>query len=295
MKTFKNFKMNVKRGWNKNGQLILAVTAGVSAITAVVLAFKGGEKVMDVKAEYDVKMCKATEDLQNGYITQEDFEKTRKDATIEKVKGFTVCYGPAIAFVTVSIVSTAFGYKISIGKQAAALAALKIAESKRGELEAKAKEIVGEKKFEEIKKGILTDKVNSKELPNDIHAPEYEKDGDGNFIAKQYMLPFMLDYDGSFFMGTRNMVDRAMAKAAVKCKREMSLCYNDVKEALKDEGCVGTGLDKHTNGDNVGWIPEDLDSQAVLEYDITPIMHEAIETPVQVIEFARDPSQYAWD
>lgn len=295
MKNFKELKFSAKKGWNKHGQLILAVVASGTAIAAVVAAFKGGAKAATVKEERREKIDEATQALQSGEISQKDFEEKAKVANIEAAKGFLVCYGPAVAFVTVSVVSTAFGYKISVGKQAAALIAYKALETKHEELVAKTKEIVGDSKFEKIKTEILGDHVNGRDIPGDVHAPEYEKDADGNYVAKQYMLPFMLDWDGSFFMGTRPMVDRALNKFAARTRRDMSGSWNDLKRCLMDEGCTGIGLSPHPNGDKTGWLPDDLDGQAILNYDIQPIMSEQLETPVQVIEFHDDPKEFTWD
>lgn len=297
MKTLKGFRSRAKIGWNKHGQLILAVTSGVAAITATVLAFRAGEKAVEIKETRRDRLEDATIQLQNGEISQQDFEKEQRDANIEAVKGFFVYCGPAVAFVTVSIVSTAFGYKISIGKQAAALAALKIADSKRGELEAKAKEVIGEKKFEQIKDGILSDKVNSQTIPEDVHATEdeYEYDGDNNLIKKAYDQPCLLVCDGSMFMGNPLKIKRAILNASQRCSVENYVTINELKDELKEAKCSGTQLRHTMNNEYLGFITDDL-NRGVIDYKIRPIQSDDLGgCQVLAIEFLKEPAPITWN
>ena len=277
----KGFGSSIKRGWNKNNQFILAVAAGISAVGAVVLAFRGGEKIVEVKETYRDKKEDATIRLQEGEISQEDFEKEIRSATVEAAKGFCIYYGPAIVTVTITVVCTAFGYKIGIGKQVAALAAYKASESKIKELEDKTKELLGEKKFDEIKTEILKDRVESKEIPEDVHAPEYKKDAEGNYLPEPYEMPCWFDWTKHYWMSRRSDIEDAIAAA---CRNAIDRGDDVLKVStlMRFLDPDGEHLEYTDVCDTHGWRVEDFifDSKKqmkIIPYRLIPITRSGFE------------------
>lgn len=270
----KKFGKGAKACWNKNNQVFLAILAGSCAIGAVVEAIRAMPKASKIMEERRDEIDTLTMDLQDGEISAEEFKKETREVNIRAAKEYALTYGTTMALLILSLGSTACNYKISIGKQAALIGAYKALELKSGDFIEKTKEIVGEKKFEDIKSGIIKDQISKADIPDSIKAPEYEKDADGNFLAKQYLYPCWDSYTARPFMSSVSQIDLAMRKAADICcdRNEGSISISDINELLDPNG---TYLPRSDAGDTHGFIASTVKDN---NYSI-PYKTKAIDVP----------------
>ena len=260
VKSLKKFNLKsvgrgMKKGWDKNGQLICAIVAAGCAVAAVVEAVKVGPVAVKIKEERQNELDILTADLQDGEISQEEYKKQVKLTNIEAVKESVYAFAPTAGFLAVSLASTAFGYKISMGKQAMLLAGYKALEYKSDKFMAKAKDILGEKKIDEIKTAVIKEDIEKADIPDTIKAPEYEKDKDGNFVAKPYKYPC---WEGTFrrpFTNSVSGIDMAMTKAATYCYSHGQITFNKICEFLDP---TGLDLRPFDIGDKIGYRDSDL-------------------------------------
>ena len=251
----KSVGRGMKKGWDKNGQLICALVAAGCTVAAVVEAVKVGPVAVKIKEERQNELDILTADLQDGEISQEEYKKQVKETNVEAAKEYAYAFAPTAGFLMVSLASTAFGYKISMGKQAMLLAGYKALEYKSDQFIAKTKEIVGEKKLDEIKTAVIKDDIEKADIPDSIKAPEYEKDKDGNFLAKAYMYPCWDSEFGRPFMNSVSGIDMAMTKAATYCYSHEQISLSKIFEYLDPSG---TYLKPTDRSDQYGFRDSDL-------------------------------------
>ena len=283
---WKGLAKKAKTGWNKNNQKVLALMAGACAIGAVIEAIRATPKAIVIKEARKKDLSELTENLKTEKITKEEFQKKQFDVNLMTAKEYALCYGTTICLLTLSLGSTACNYKISIGKQAALLGAYKALEAKSGEFADKVKEVVGEKKLGEIKNGIVKDHLDKAEIPDRIKAPEYEKDADGNFIAKQYSYPCWEEQSGRPFMSSVSRIDIAMQKASAKCYSRGSITLNEIFELLDPNG-----LDLPFNdfGETHGFIDRDLTTDKLLPYHTRAVDKDGFDYSFTAIIFDKEP------
>ena len=272
----------LRAGWNKNNQKILAVVAGACAIGAVVEAIRATPKANQIAEARRDELEDLSIRLQEEEINSEEHQKLVKETNFRAAKEFALCYGTTMCLLILSVGSTACNYKISIGKQAALLGAYKALEAKSGELIEKTKEIVGEKKFDEIKTGVVKDHLDKAEIPASIKPPEYEKDADGNFLAKQYMYPCWEDESGRPFMSSVSTIDTAMRKASARCFARDSITLNEIYEILDPNGVY---LYPNGFGETHGFISSQLNSEKLIPYHTRPVDREGYDHSFTAIIF----------
>lgn len=281
---------SLKTGWSKNNQVILAVMAGACAIGAVVEAIRATPKASKIMEERKDAIDTLTMDLQDGEISAEEFKKTQLDINIRSAKDYALCYGTTMCLLLLSVGSTACNYKISIGKQAALLGAYKALESKSCVFIEKAKEVVGDKKFDEIKTAVVKDQISKADIPDSIKAPEYEKDADGNFLAKQYMYPCWDSYNSRAFMSSVSQIDIAMRKAANICldRNEGMISINEINELLDPNGVY---LKRSASGETHGFIAKDIkDNNYSIPYKTKAIDVEGYDHSFTAVIYTLEPA-----
>ena len=280
--SLKGLGKKAKLGWSKNNQKILALIAGACAIGAVFEAVRATPKALAIKEARKEDLEKLTENLQIEKITKEEFQKKQWEINLQSAKEYACCYGTTVCLLILSVGSTACNYKISIGKQAALLGAYKALESRSNEFIEKAKEVVGDKKFDEIKTSVVKDHIDKAEIPEGIKAPEYEKDADGNFLAKQYMYPCWEDESGRPFMNSVSGIDIAMRKASAKCFSRDSITLNEIYELLDPNGVY---LYPNGFGETHGFISSQLNSEKLIPYHTRPVDREGFDHSFTAIIF----------
>lgn len=281
----------LKNCWSKNNQKVLAVMAGACAIGAVIEAIRATPKASKIMEERKDALDTLTMDLQDGEVSAEEFKKTQTDINFRAAKDYALCYGTTMCLLMLSVGSTACNYKISIGKQAALLGAYKALESKSGVFVEKAKEVVGEKKFDEIKTAVVKDQISKADIPDSIKAPEYEKDADGNFLAKQYMYPCWDSYTGRPFMGSVSQIDVAMRKAANICldRNEGMITIGEINELLDPNGVY---LKRSSSGETYGFIAKDIkDNNYSIPYKTKAIDVDGYDHSFTAVIYTLEPAR----
>ena len=282
----KSLGKKLKTGWNKNNQTILAVMAGACAIGAVIEAARSTPKAMVIRDGRTAELEAATKELQEGTITQEEFRKKQFDINLMTAKEYACCYGTTACLLILSVGSTACNYKISIGKQAALLGAYKALEARSSEFMEKAKEVVGEKKIDAIKKGIVKDHIEKADIPESIKDPEYEKDENGNYVNKPYAYPCWEDGTGRAFPSNATQIKEGMVKAAEICKRNDKISINQINEILDP---TGRYLPPCKLGEH-GFIAQDLvDDYSRLPYSLIAVNKEGYNHAFTAIVWDTDP------
>lgn len=288
---FNSFKNGLKTGWNKNGQAILAVVAAGSAIGAVIEAVKAGPKAASIKEERAAKLEELTKSLQDKNIETDHFKKEQRKLNWEAAKQYALTYGTTAALLAISVGCTAFGYKVSIGKQAVLLGAYKALELKNEELTDKVKEIVGEKKFKEIKNGIVKDHIENGDVSK-IPANETPVDENGKPIGPVHYGCWD-DYCGREFGPlTLTQIDIGMQKASRYCYGRDSITVNQIYEML---GGSIIGLRPTGAGERHGFISNDLDADCMIPYHTEAIMVDGRDEPAIALIFDKEPALLGWD
>ena len=276
----------LKTCWNKNNQIVLAVIAGACAVGAVVEAIRATPKATKIADKRRDAIDNLTFDLQDGEISQKEYQKEVLNINWRAAKEYAVCYGSSMAMLILSVGATACNYRVSIGKQAALLGAYKALELKSSEILDKTKEIVGDKKFDEIKSAVVKDHLDKAEIPDNIKAPEYEKDADGNFLAKPYMYPCWEDQTGRPFMSSVSRIDIAMRKASSFCYSRGDITLNQIFEILDPNGMY---LPPTAFGETHGFIDNDLDSEKLIPYHTRAMDKEGFDCSFTAIIFDKEP------
>ena len=218
----------MKSGWDKNGQIVLAVVAAGSAIGAVISAIKAGPKAASIKEEQAAKLEDLMERLKEKEINSEGFKKEQHSINIEAVKGCVVTYIPTAALLGISIGATACGYQVSIGKQAMLLGAYKALENRNGELEKKARELLGDEKFEAIENSIVQD-----------------------------------TWSGRYFHSTPSKIRAAMIDASDDLGDSDQMSIAEIHDYISPSELVATEC-----SENYGFISNDLNSNKMIPYSI---------------------------
>lgn len=283
---FRKAGKQLKTCWNRNNQMVLAVVAGACAIGAVVEAIRATPKATKIADDRRDRLDTLTLELQDGEISQKTYQKEVKEANWRAAKEYALCYGTTLGLLILSVGSTACNYRVSIGKQAALIGAYKALESKSDAFVEKAKEIVGEKKIDEIRNAVVKDHLDKADIPETIKAPEYEKDADGNFLAKPYMYPCWEDQTGRPFMSSVSRIDAAMRKASGICYSRGEISLNDIFEILDPNGMY---LPPTAFGESHGFVDTDLDSEKMLPYHTRAIDKDGFDCSFTALMFDREP------
>lgn len=271
---------SLKLCWNKNNQKVLAIVAGACAIGAVVEAIRSTPRATKIAEARRDELDTIAIDLQEGEISSEDYQKRQREVNWRAAKEYALCYGTTMALLILSVGSTACNYRVSIGKQAAILGAYKALEAKSGEFIEKTKELIGEKKFDEIRTSVVKDHIDNATIPEGISDPEYEKDADGNYVAKQYFKGCWEDGTGRPFPGNETIVEQSLFKAAQYCKLNGEISLNKICEYLDPTGRYLPPCDLGENG----FVAEDLvDEYSKLPYTLRPVKREGYDHPFTAI------------
>lgn len=289
----KSVGKSFKDGWNKNNQAILVLIAGVCAIGAVVEGVKAGPKATDILAKRERDLEDLADELKNDELTKEEFKVEQRKINVETAKGLVKTFAPTCTLLAGSIAADIVGYRVSIAKQAVLYAGYKAAIADKEELLNKAKEVVGEKKLNAIKSGVVKDHIEKTEIDREkIKEPEYELDSDGKPIPKAYKYPCWDEYSGRAFMSNVTSIDIAMQKASRYCYSNDSITVNKIYEYLGDSvvGLCATGA-----GENHGFISNDLDKDCMIPYHTEAIEVEGYDHAFTALIFDKDPALLGWD
>lgn len=250
---------SVQHGWNKHGQIITVIVAGASAVMAVYECYKATKKVAEIDEAKEEQLELIDEKLKTEEIDQKEYEVERKTIQKNAVKDYAFCYGKTAAFLMLSLGANAFGYKISLGKQAALLGMYKLSESKKEEIIAKTREILGDKEYDKlvskVESGIAADHIKATPMPEEIKRKELtdeEASAGGDMNVFDY--PCWDEWAGRYFKSTRAKIERAILAASSRAAKEMFVPMNYIYDEL-DMACSAGGAE---NGFNSGDLENGL-------------------------------------
>ena len=250
---------SVRHGWNKHGQIITVIVAGASAVMAVYECYKATKKVTEIDEAKEEQLELIDEKLKAEEISQKEYETERKNIQKNAIKDYAICYGKTAGFLALSLGANAFGYKISLGKQAALLGMYKLSESKKEEIIAKTKEILGDKEYEKlvskVESGIAADHIKATPMPEEVRRKELtdeEIQNAGDVTTFDY--PCWDEWAGRYFSSTRAKIERAILAASARAGKEMFVPMNYIYDEL-NMACSAGGAE---NGFNSGDLENGL-------------------------------------
>ena len=217
----------------KNSPTILTATAVVGVVATAIFAVKATpkaeQKLQNLEEEYQKK-------FDDGEI---DSPKVPK---IEIAKKVAPVYLPAVLMGAGTITSIIFANTVSMRRQAALASAYSLSEKAFEEYREKTKEVVGEKKEDEIQKKVYKDELAEQDprLLNVTHT------GKGEQLFKEMVT-------GRYFRSSKAAIGEAennLNKELIK-GIDTYISLNDAYDEL--------GLENVDIGDLLGWDSSDLD------------------------------------
>lgn len=156
----------------KKSPVLLAGAAVAGVVGVAVAAVKAGPKI---KEAFDTK----NEDLEDvelqvkgEEITDEEAKKLKKEIIVKFIKDLAITSLPVIISAGLTIACILGLNAVHLKKQAALTALVTIAEGQSDEFIAKAKEIIGEDKVDEIEKALFKDKLKKDSENSDNQNPD---------------------------------------------------------------------------------------------------------------------------
>ena len=267
--------------------MILACVAAGSAVAAVVSAVKAGPEAVRIQEARKVELERLAKEKKD----EKEYKKDKLYVNFETGKAYALCFAPTAGFLLLCLGSIGYGYKISAAKYATLLGAYKTLQGKHTELEKKAREVIGDKKVDNIKKLIVSDHLQETDMPEGIEwvsEEDWEKDRQGNVIAKNYPTPCFDDWGKRIFPATRSKIEKAMIKYSQRLLNGWSEFVN-VTMIYRELDPEGKYLPISVATDEYGWTEDDLMwseeySCKIIPFVFTSIIKDEYEHPVLCLE-----------
>lgn len=250
-----------------NSPTILTAIGATGVVGTAVLAARGHAKAVDHVRDYVLdgstfydgdKYVDVITDLRDNDLSSIDYVKVTWQH-----------YLPAVLTGAVSIACIIGANSIHTRRQAVLISAYTLSERALTEYQAKAQEILGEKKAEAIKDEVAKDRVLA--TPSDTYVPPYE--GKGQLCQDSQ--------SGRYFWATPEQIDRAENEVNQLILNDGHASLNDLYRALPN-------LDPIKSGEELGWTNGTL----------IGIRKTAVLTPedktVLYIEYSTDPIRNYW-
>lgn len=136
---------------------ILLGSAMAGTVITAVLSWKAGIKADKILKEQHEKM----EEIEEEDISDEEFAEKKKELTIDTVKKMTPIVAPPVIAGAGTIISVIGGYKAASTQIATLSALYSMSEKALADYQDKAKEIIGQKKSQQITDEVKADKVKN--------------------------------------------------------------------------------------------------------------------------------------
>lgn len=236
---------------------IMLGAAIAGTIVTGVLSWRAGIKVDKIISEQKEKLEANEEDMLNEGADDAQIEEMRKDNTIETIKRVVPVASLPVLAGTSTIIAVVCGYKAASTQIATLSTLYSLADKALTDHMDKAKEVIGEKKTQEI-----TDLVNADKVKNNPPGKnEVFITGKGETLCYD-------DYSGRYFKSDAESIRKAV---------------NDINAQLRDDYFVSLnefyallGLSNVKLGDDIGFAMEDsylnLSFSATLTDDNVPCL-----------------------
>lgn len=219
----------------KNSPTILTAVGVAGVVSTAVLAVKATPQAMAKIDEAQVQKALAHEEAeQSGNAVA-----ANRDLTVaEKIKASYLCYIPAAAVATVTIVCIIAGNRISVRRQAALLGLYEITERGFREYQEKVTEQIGKQKEQAVRDDIAIQ-----------HMKDNPVDNREIIIASGGDVLFMDDWSNRYFKSDMETVRQAVNDVNEECMNMGYVSLNDFYSKI--------GLPKNGSGDETGWSAPD--------------------------------------
>lgn len=247
---------------NHSREIKLGLTIAGVILTAAASA-NAGIKANQIMKEQKQKI----DDLNNYEIDMPDdqYEKEKRDITIETIKRMAPVVLPPVIIGGATICSAISGYNSATKQLAAISAAYSISEAKLSDYTDKAKELLGDKKVQEVKDAVGQDKViNNPPKQNTIIST-----GKGNVLCLD-------DYSGRYFYSDAESIRKATNNINKRLMDEYFISLNDYYDEL--------GLPDIGMGHDLGFAIDDGMIEPTFSTSIT-----ADDRPCLVLNYVVSP------
>lgn len=255
------FVDNMLKNIKAKGPLILTVTAILEVIATGVAAYKAGIKAKEILDTHKKKMKEI----------KSDDKEAKKAVYKETAKKMVPVLAPCICMGGLATASILSANKISAKRIAVLSAAYNAADKSLGEWQKKVEEMVGVQKTNQIKEGIMKDKLD-KSSSSDHQ--QIIVTGNGDVLCKDL-------YTNQEFKSSASKINEAIADLSVECIGSMYVSLNELYDRI--------GLPRSKMGDEFGWNVDDL------EHNKLPIRFSAQlndrEEPCLCIDYRIKPLQ----
>lgn len=232
-----------------------AILSGIAVAGTVTVAYLTGKATF--KAAELIR-----EEEQNQSLMELGEELTAKD----KAKLVWKLYVPPVAVTTATIVCIVSASTISASRLAAMAAAYKVSEKQYVEYRDKVKELLGEKKDQEVKDAVAKDRI-----ANDPFGPNEAWDvGSAGGAVLCYD-----NWNGRYFRSSKQILDDACNKVNYEVLHNMYATLADFYTYLglsspRGAGQIGWGLDHRLKLEYSSQLQEDGTPTMVMDFSIPP-------------------------
>lgn len=227
----KNWLDNVLDFGKENSAAILTGTALVGLLVTTYSAYKAGIKANEILKDYHKDMT---------YVKKGD--KPAKNAVKkEAVKKMVPVMLPTVIMAGATGACILGSHDISKRKIATLSAVYSLSEKTVNDLNAKMKEVLGDKKTKVIKDAIAQDELNRQgSVPKD--GQQVIITGTGDVLCKDL-------YSGRFFRSNATKIEQVVNKISNMVRQEVYVTLNDFYAEIPQLGPI-------EGGENIGWYDE---------------------------------------
>lgn len=242
----KQIVLKSKKFVTKNSPIILTVTATVGVVTAVVLTAKAAPKTKEIIDDCKEKFEKIDS---NESLSEEEKKDQKNELIFETSKTVAPLVLPPVIVTGITISSIILSHRINLRRQIALATACDISNKALEEYQAKAKEVLGEKKEREL----IQDKIAEDHVRNNPPV-------NGSIIETGKGTTLFYDpKSGRYFYCSSEAVAKAEKKLNKKLYSWNFVSLNDFYYEI--------GLEEIDLGKDIGW---DV-NKTVIDIDTTAI------------------------
>ena len=258
MKFTETHQREITLGFELTGIILTGIACWNAGIKADKILKEQKEKMESLQSEYE----------RDEMMEDEEFDKKKRDITIETVKRMAPVVASPVIIGTTTLISAGLGYAGASKEIAALSAAYNISEKKLSDYQDKAKEMFGEKKARAI-----TDEVNADKIKNNPPAgKKIFNTGKGETLCYD-------DQSGRYFYSDAESIRNSVNKINDQLNKEYYVSLNEFYNLL--------GLPDITLGDDTGFNIDDglIDIDHLFSATLT-----ADDTPCLVLNYDVSPS-----
>lgn len=228
----------------------MAIVSGISALIFMPKSIRTADKIKEQKKE----------ELKTKTLTPK-----------QVVKATWKCYIPTAVMECVSVACLLCAASTNLKRNAALSAAYVISQDQMTKYQDKVKEMIGDKKEQEVRDNVAQDEIKKKPLKN----------SEVIITEKGDTLCYDM-YSGIYFKSDRDKINKAVNEVNRKMLTSGSASINDLYYEL--------GINSTKNGDRLGW---NID-KGMIDIQFSTVLASDGQTPCLAIDYAIDPVGDFW-